>query len=69
MATLVQALENELGSWRLRSRFRVPLTEAGLIAEIHRVGHVLELHYEGEFALIVAHVPAQLEQKLSAFAI
>ncbi len=69
VATLVQALEGELGSWRLRSRFRVPLTEAGLIAEIHRIGHVLELHYEDEFALIVAHVPAQLEQKLSAFAI
>ena len=69
VATLVQALEDELGSWRLRSRFRVPLTEAGLIAEIHRIGHVLELHYEDEFALIVAHVPAQLEQKLSAFAI
>ena len=31
--------------------------EAGLIAEIHRIGHVLELHYEDEFALIVAHVP------------
>ena len=69
VATLVQALENELGSWRLRSGFRVPLTEAGLIAEIHRIGHVIELHYEDEFALIVAHVPAQLEQKLSAFAI
>lgn len=68
VATLVQALEDELGSWRLRSRFRVPLMEAGLIAEIHRIGHVLELHYEDEFALIVAHVPAQLEQKLSAFA-
>jgi GTP-binding protein HflX len=69
VATLVQALEGELGSWRLRSRFRVPLTEAGLIAEIHRIGHVLELHYEDEFALIVANVPAQLEQKLSGFAI
>ena len=69
VATLVQALEDELDSWRLRSRFRVPLTEAGLIAEIHRVGHVLELHYEDEFALIVAHVPPQLEQKLNAFAI
>jgi GTP-binding protein HflX len=68
VATLVQALEATLGSWRLRSRFRVPLTEAGLIAEIHRIGHVLELHYEDEFAVIVAHVPAQLEQKLHAFA-
>jgi GTPase len=69
VAALVQALEDELGSWRLRSRFRVPLTEAGLIAEIHRIGHVLELHYEDEFALVVAHVPAQLEQKLSVFAV
>jgi GTPase len=69
VGALVQALENELGSWRLRSRFRVPLTEAGLIAEIHRIGHVLELHYEDEFAVIVAHVPAQLEQKLSGFAV
>jgi hypothetical protein len=69
VAALVRALEDELGSWRLRSRFRVPLTEAGLIAEIHRIGHVLELRYEGEFALIVAHVPAQLEQKLRAFAL
>src|SRR5437868_7708119 len=69
VATLVQALEDELGSWRLRSRFRVPLTEAGLIAEIHRIGHVLELQYEGEFAVVVAHVPPQLEQKLTPFAV
>ena len=66
---LVQALEDELGAWRLRSRFRVPLTEGGLIAEIHRIGHVLELRYEEEFALIVAHTPPQLQQKLSAFAV
>ena len=39
-----------------------------MIAEIHRIGHVIELHYEDEFALIVAHVPAQLEQKLHPFA-
>jgi GTP-binding protein HflX len=66
---LVQALEGELGAWRLRSRFRVPLSEAGLIAEIHRIGHVLELRYEGEFALIVAHTPPLLQQRLSAFAV
>src|SRR5947207_5279613 len=66
---LVQALQDELGAWRLRSRFRVPLSEAGLIAEIHRVGHVLELRYEGEFAVIVAHTPPHLQQKLAAFAI
>ena len=69
VSALVQALEDELESWRLRSRFRVPMKEAGLIAEVHRVGHVLELHYEGEFALIVAHVPPSLEQRLSVFAV
>ena len=51
---LVQALEDALSSWRLRSRFRIPSTESALIAEIHRVGHVLELRYEGSDAVVVA---------------
>ena len=68
LSGLVQALQDELGTWRLRSRFRIPLSEAGLIAEIHRVGHVVELRYEGECALIVAHTPPQLQQKLAPFA-
>ena len=38
---LVSALQDELASWRLRSRFCVPLTESSLIAEVHRIGHVL----------------------------
>src|SRR5213592_2493853 len=62
---LVHALENALSSWRLRSRFRIPAKESALIAEIHRVGHVLELRYEGSDAMIVAHVPPHLEQKLA----
>jgi GTP-binding protein HflX len=67
VSKLVQALENTLSSWRLRSRFRVPANESALIAEIHRVGHVLELHYEGNDTLIVAHVPPHLEQKLERY--
>ncbi|MFL6543236.1 MAG: GTPase HflX [Chthoniobacterales bacterium] len=69
VATLVQALQDELASWRLHSRFRVPLGESELIAEIHRIGHVLDIRYEAEAAMITAHVPAQLEQKLARFAI
>jgi GTP-binding protein HflX len=65
---LVQALEDALSSWRLRSRFRIPANESALIAEIHRVGHVLELRYEGSDAVIVAHVPPHLEQKLANYA-
>src|SRR5213596_3675548 len=64
---LVQALEGALSSWRLRSRFRIPANESALIAEIHRVGHVLELRYEENDALIVAHVPPDLAQKLERY--
>jgi GTPase len=66
--TLVRALQDALASWRLRSRFRIPASESALVAEIHRVGHVLELKYEGDHALIVAHVPPELAQQLERFA-
>ena len=65
---LVPALQDALSAWRLRSRFRIPSSESALIAEIHRVGHVLELKYEGNDALIVAHVPPHLGQKLADYA-
>ena len=65
---LVQALQEALSSWRLRSRFRIPSNESAVIAEIHRAGHVLELKYEGDDALIVAHVPPELAQKLDRYA-
>lgn len=68
VSKLVSALQKALSSWRLRSQFRLPAKESALIAEIHRVGHVLELRYEDEDALIIAHVPPHLEAKLSPFA-
>jgi len=64
----VEVLQSALGAWRLRSRFCVPLSESNLIAEVHRVGHVLDLQYDGDHAVITAHVPPHLEQKLSNFA-
>ena len=68
VSALVQALQDEISSWTLNLRFRVPLTESGLIAEIHRVGRVVELRYESDDAVVVAHVPPHLEQKLAPFA-
>ena len=64
---LVQVLQDALSAWRLRSHFKIPASESALIAEIHRVGHVLELKYEGNDAIIVAHVPPELSQKLAQF--
>lgn len=68
VGTLVQALQDEVSAWRLNLRFRVPVSESSLIAEIHRVGHVIELRYEDDQAVITAHVPPLLEQKLAPFA-
>jgi GTP-binding protein HflX len=67
VSDLVQALQGALSSWRLRLRFRIPSNESALLAEVHRTGHVLELRYEGDDAVIVAHVPPQLEAKLSQY--
>ncbi len=64
---LVPALQNALSSWRLRARYRIPVSEAALLAEVHRVGHVLEAHYDGDFTTFVAHIPPQLEPKLAPF--
>ncbi len=69
VADLVRALESALSAWRLRSRFRIPANESALMAEIHRVGHVLELSYQGDVAVVVAHVPPHLEQRLARFAL
>src|SRR3954470_2801316 len=68
VGNLVRALQDALAAWRLRSRFRIPVSESALIAEIHRVGHVLELRYEGGDAVLVAHVPPQLESRLARYA-
>jgi GTP-binding protein HflX len=64
---LVPALQNALSSWRLRARYCLPVSEAALLAEVHRAGHVLEVQYEDDFIKLVAHVPPQLEAKLAGF--
>jgi GTPase len=69
VSELVRALQDALSAWRLRLRFRIPTNESALLAEIHRAGHVLELRYEENDAVIVAHVPPHLEAKLKQFAI
>ncbi len=69
VGALVAALEGALASWRLHSRFRIPLSESELIAELHLVGHLIEVRYEADAAVITAHVPAQLEPKLWRFAV
>jgi len=65
---LVEELENQLSAWRLRGVYRIPLADTATVAEMHRVGHVLEIRYEEEFAFVRAHIPPQLQNRLAPFA-
>ena len=51
----------------MRVEFRIPNTESALLAEIHRVGHVLNLSYEGDTAIVIAHVPPELKSRLAPY--
>jgi GTP-binding protein HflX len=65
--SLLEELELRLGSWRMRSQLRIPAAMSALVAEIHRVGHVLESVYEGEIVRIVAHLPPHLAARLEPY--
>jgi 50S ribosomal subunit-associated GTPase HflX len=65
MDTFFQELELRLSTWRLGIRFRIPNGESALLAEIHRVGHVLSVTYEGDTAILTAHIPPELKTRLS----
>lgn len=64
---MIQELEHQLSAWRLRAVYTIPVSESALIAEIHRIGHVLGIRYEQNNAVITAHVPPQLQGKLAPY--
>jgi 50S ribosomal subunit-associated GTPase HflX len=51
----------------MQGRFEIPLTEQALLAEVHRVGHVLDLKYGESTAMITAHIPPELIGRLSKY--
>ncbi len=68
-STLIEELQLRLAAWRLQGEYRIPPSQSALLAEIHRVGHVLDLRYDGEDALVRAHVPPELRAKLATHAL
>jgi GTP-binding protein HflX len=67
MSDLIEELELRLGAWRMRVEFRIPNSESAALAELHRVGHVLSLRYDGDDALVTAHVPPECKARFAAF--
>lgn len=67
MDSLFQELEMRLESWRLRGKYRIPVNESALLAELHRVGHVLAVTYDGDDAVVSAHIPPEIKSRLSRY--
>ena len=67
MATFFEELELRLSAWRMRVEFRIPIVESALLAEMHRVGHVLSTTYEDDIAVVVAHIPPEMKSRLALY--
>ena len=67
ITSLIEELEVRLAAWRLRGEYCIPSNESALLAEIHRAGHVLDIRYEGDNAILQAHVPPELSARLAPY--
>ena len=65
----VDELQNQLSAWRLRQKFRIPQSDSVALAELHRAGHEVAIVYEGDDAMVTAHIPPALEAKFSRYAV
>ncbi len=68
LGAFVEELQNQLSAWRMRQKFRIPQSDSAALAELHRAGHVMDITYEGDDALVTAHIPPALEAKFSRYA-
>jgi GTP-binding protein HflX len=64
---LFEEMEHQVKSWRLRVRLVLPNHMTALVAELHRVGRVLDVSYKGDSITLTAHVPPQLQGKIKAY--
>jgi GTP-binding protein HflX len=69
LADFVDELQNQLSAWRLRQKFRIPQSDTAALAELHRAGHVVAIAYQGDDALVTAHIPPALESKFARYAV
>ena len=62
-------IENQVKAWRLRVKLVLPNHLTALVAELHRVGRVLDISYQGDTITLTAHVPPQLQGKIKPYLI
>jgi GTPase len=67
MNELFEEIEHQVKSWRLRVKLVIPNHLTALVAELHRVGRVLDISYQGDKIALTAHVPPQLQGKIKPY--
>ena len=67
MDQLFSEIEQQVKSWRQRVKLVMPNHLSALVAELHRVGRVLDTSYAGDTITISAHVPPQLQGKIKPY--
>jgi GTP-binding protein HflX len=70
MKSLFEEIEHQVKSWLLRVRLVIPNHMTALIAEMHRVGRVLDIAYRDDgMVALTAHVPPQLQGKIKPYVV
>ncbi len=69
MPELFAEIEHRVKAWRLRVKLVLPNHETALVAELHRVGRVLDISYHGDTVSLTAHVPPQLQGKIKKYVV
>jgi GTPase len=64
---LLHEIEHQVRSWRLRVKLVIPNHETALLAELHRVGRVLDTSYVEDSVHITAHIPPQLQGRVKNY--
>jgi GTP-binding protein HflX len=69
MAELFSEMEERVKAWRLRVKLLLPNHLTALLAELHRVGRVLDMSYQGDAIALTAHIPPQLQGKVKTYVV
>ncbi len=66
---LFSEIESRLKAWRMRVKLVLPNHLTALLAELHRVGRVLDVSYRDDEIALTAHVPPQLQSKIGKYVV
>lgn len=67
LETLIDRMGEMVAAGSTTRELRIPQSESGLIARLHREGRVLETRYEGDAVWLLATVPRRMEEACAPY--